>query len=164
MILNINIANILRNTHSGRKLYSPMYGYLYFQRVDDDIIICSTKENCGTEISFYSNGTTGNPIFNVTDECMLFPSKTERDWNNFCPFEVGDIVEGEGYTFIFDGVYNNYVSTFVVLLPNGTIDICPIEICKVNECTLASNQKKILFEQKLKESGYTYNKEKKKIN
>ena len=95
---NIDLTKILKNCPKETELYSPMYGKVYFNCVfysdDDSIIYCyktrlregctrSTNSQCTDIVAFYNNGTTGNPDFNITSECMLFPSVTQRDWSKF---------------------------------------------------------------------------------
>ena len=94
----LNLCKILKNCPKETELYSPMYGKVYFNCVfnsgDDSIIYCyktrlregctrSTNSQCTDIVAFYNNGTTGNPDFNITSECMLFPSATQRDWSKF---------------------------------------------------------------------------------
>ena len=95
---NINLCEILKDCPQETVLYSPMYGNVYFSHIagdGDDGIVCVYKnkfsKGCTRYIysqdrdivAFYSNGTTGNFDFNITDECMLYPSKNQRDWSKF---------------------------------------------------------------------------------
>lgn len=78
----MNIAEILRMCPEGTKLYSPVFGEVELAKVDDDEdypITCITKN--GVYRIFTSNGM----IFcDYSDaECMLFPSKEQRDWSKF---------------------------------------------------------------------------------
>lgn len=78
----MNIAEILRMCPKGTKLYSPVFGEVELAKVDDDEdypITCITKN--GVYRIFTSNGM----IFcDYSDaECMLFPSKEQRDWSKF---------------------------------------------------------------------------------
>ena len=78
----MNIAEILRMCPEGTKLYSPVFGEVELAKVDDDEdypITCITKN--GVYRIFTSNGM----IFcDYSDaECMLFPSKDQRDWSKF---------------------------------------------------------------------------------
>lgn len=83
----MNIAKILENCPSGVKLYSPVFGEVEFRKVRDFL----NEIECRTSIStvcFYSDGT-----YYKCGECMLFPSKEQRDWNEFLiPFKNGDII------------------------------------------------------------------------
>ncbi len=76
----MNIAEILKNCPKGTKLYSPLFGELELDRVKDcGCIVCiSIQGTCGV---FTREGKyfLGFP----DSECLLFPSKDQRDWNKF---------------------------------------------------------------------------------
>ena len=95
---NIDLTKILKDCPKETELYSPMYGKVYFNCTfysgEDGIIYCyktRLREGCARPINsqctdivvFYNNGTTGNLDFNITPECMLFPSKEQRSWTDF---------------------------------------------------------------------------------
>jgi hypothetical protein len=64
-------------------------------------IICK-KQNT-QEITFTKEGYYMTPVFNDC-ECMLFPSKDQRDWSKFQrPFKDGDIISDSLGTCIFKG-------------------------------------------------------------
>ena len=78
---NLNLAEILKNCPKGTKLYSPIFGEVEFECVNN---------SCGTIM--YKTNT--RRIFDVTyegkfftnyydGECTLFPSKDQRDWSKF---------------------------------------------------------------------------------
>lgn len=99
----INIAEILRNCPQGMELYSPLCGKCVFDRLTPYMgtIICK-KQNT-QEITFTSEGYYMIPVFNDC-ECMLFPSKDQRDWSKFQrPFKDGDIISDSLGTCIFKG-------------------------------------------------------------
>ena len=85
-----SIIKYLREKPKGTKLYSPMYGDLWLAEIDEEnsIITCylyPLHKGCTRAIleqeptvSFFSNGTTGLPNFNVSKECMLFPNKDKK--------------------------------------------------------------------------------------
>lgn len=91
----MNIAEILKDCPEGTKLYSPLCGECtlkgFEKRTCDTplrIIVITTKD---TEIWFNQFGKYFNDF--ITDECLLFPSKDNRDWGKFQrPFKDGDIV------------------------------------------------------------------------
>lgn len=78
---NINLLEILKDCPIGTKLYSTIYGDVTFElidehkphpiitRVDDDLKVCFTAD--GKMYSFYDG------------ECILFPSREQRDWSKF---------------------------------------------------------------------------------
>ena len=86
----INIAELLKDCPRGTKLYSPLCGECYFDRLNMGTIICKKRNT--QEISFTSKGCYMLPILDDC-ECVLFPSKENRDWSKFQrPFVDGDIL------------------------------------------------------------------------
>lgn len=84
----MNIAEILKNCPAGIKLYSPIYGEMEFRGITTITknIHCLTKD--GKSRYFCSDGK-----FADEGECVLFPSKEQRDWNKFLiPFKNGDVI------------------------------------------------------------------------
>lgn len=62
------------------ELYSPLCGKCVFDRLNMGTIICK-KQNT-QEITFTSEGYYMLPVFDDC-ECMIFPSKDQRDWSKF---------------------------------------------------------------------------------
>lgn len=81
----INIAEILRDKPINTKLYSPLFGDVYFSHVQDSII--NVKHHAG-ESKFLNSGRYYNY---VESEPLLFPSKEMRDWSKFA-WKKGDIL------------------------------------------------------------------------
>ena len=124
----MNIAEILKDCPKGTKLYSPLCGECELNRIHNELkkIIVSTSD--GTTLSFYNDGKyfQGN-----NGECLLFPSKENRDWSKFQrPFEpkfkVGDKIVKKNNTtvsFIITGVGDEfYYSTTL-----SSVNLLPIE-------------------------------------
>lgn len=89
----LNIAALLKNCPKDTKLYSPIFGNVWFQRVRDTgyATMIDVTTSCNTEVNFYSNGKWNK--YYSDSEVMLFPSKTQRDWNKFQrPIVEGDVV------------------------------------------------------------------------
>ena len=77
---NIDLTKILKDCPIGTKLYSPMFGEVYFKEIrsDDEYAITTTRGSHSatfTEKGFY--------YADVDGECTLFPSKEQRDWSKF---------------------------------------------------------------------------------
>ena len=73
-----NITELLRNAPKGYKLYSPMWGVVYFNKIcDNDSIKVTSKHQ---DITGYFN-QYGQ--YYEAGECLLFPSKEVREWDNF---------------------------------------------------------------------------------
>lgn len=90
----MNIAEILKKCPKGTKLYSPIFGEVELDNVDDKKypITCITR-NVGYEL-FTSEGKY---FLDYPDtECVLFPSKDQRDWNKFIvPDQVPDQINDQ---------------------------------------------------------------------
>lgn len=75
----LNLCEILKNCPKGFKLYSVVYGEVTFLSIKDGIYpICVLINNNGTEY-FSSSGK----LCESCGECLLFPSKEQRDWSKF---------------------------------------------------------------------------------
>ena len=77
---NIDLTKILKDCPIGTKLYSPMFGEVYFEKIrsDYEYDIITTSGNYTatfTKEGFYYADADG--------ECTLFPSKDQRDWSKF---------------------------------------------------------------------------------
>ena len=84
----INIAELLKDCPKGMELYSPLCGKCVFDRLNMGTIICK-KQNT-QEITFTSEGYYMLPVFDDC-ECMIFPSKDQRDWSKFQRSERKDM-------------------------------------------------------------------------
>ena len=88
-----NLISILKHCPEGTKLYSPIYGEVTLYSVNNrriDVIATDYSDET-THIEF---SRLGRLILGYSDaECVLFPSKDQRDWNKFqIPAKRGDIM------------------------------------------------------------------------
>ena len=79
----MNIAEILKNCPKGLKLYSSIHGEVELVCVNEYSdrypIYCKAKN--GKDVTFTSDGRI---LLEYPDaECILFPSKTQRNWSKF---------------------------------------------------------------------------------
>ncbi len=88
----MNIAKILKNCPKGTKLYSLLEGEVTLKSIDDirdyPIEVCGRSETSSrfTEDGLYLKNKPNG-------ECLLFPSKYQRDWNKFrLPIKNGDVM------------------------------------------------------------------------
>ena len=83
----MSLVEILKNCPKGMKLYSPIYGEVEFA----EVTVLTESIGCGINgntVYFHSDGS-----YYKGGECMLFPSKEQRDWDEFMiPFKDGDII------------------------------------------------------------------------
>ena len=89
----INIAEKLKDCPKGTKLYSPLCGdceLLYtINSTTDMIYVASLDGEKYPTFNIFGQYYTDMP----NSECLLFPSKNNRDWNTFHrPFQDGDII------------------------------------------------------------------------
>lgn len=86
----INIAEILKDCPIGTKLYSPLFGEVIFDGIEEAwdcdnqelkniVVITETTDS----ESFSEYGVYFSFSYYADSECMLFPSKDQRDWNKF---------------------------------------------------------------------------------
>ncbi len=162
----MNISEILKYCPKGTKLYSLVDGIVTLESVD------TTKQypiEVTTEGENTSYFTKDGKVFvtRPNGECVLFPSKDQRDWNKFrLPVKKGDIMTliGEGFPFIANGI---------ITKEGGLEYICGVlkepnclQISGLNtSCTLWTDEfcipaskeaKKELFD-KIAEAGYKWN-------
>ena len=83
----MSLVEILKNCPKGMKLYSPICGEVEFTEISVITGNIGCKAN-GRTVYFHSDGT-----YSKGGECMLFPSKEQRDWDDFMiPFKNGDVI------------------------------------------------------------------------
>ena len=75
---NINLCEILKDCPKGTKLWSPVWGRVTFETIDafDGLVYVLTHK--GVHITLDSDGK-----FDADGECIIFPSKDQRDWSKF---------------------------------------------------------------------------------
>lgn len=150
----MNIAEILKYCPKYTKLYSPTWGNVKL------IEVTSTKV-IKIKVCNYTEELTSEGCYSVKGECILFPSKNQRDWNKFrLPVKRGDIMMDKDGKCPF--------------IANGdVIDTLPKFICGItfsgslkfdNNCywidtfyiPASEEAKKELFD-KIAEAGYRWN-------
>ena len=81
----VSVAEILKDKPVNTKLYSPLFGDVYFSHVEDSII--NVEHHAGVS-KFFNSGRYYN--FDES-EPLLFPSMEMRDWNKFS-WKKGDVL------------------------------------------------------------------------
>ena len=79
---NIDLVKILKDCPKGTKLYSTTYGEVEFVAINDHSsypIITRTKNNLALTMTASGKCTCKHE----DAECILFPSKDQRDWSMF---------------------------------------------------------------------------------
>ena len=86
---NLNLVEILKDCPKGTKLYSPLFGEVEFEEICNDAtypIVVKAKTNpiegeCTEGLRTFTS--SGILCLSFNGECMLFPSKCQRDWGKF---------------------------------------------------------------------------------
>ena len=78
---NLNLVEILKDCPKGTKLYSTVFGDVEFYTIiDNKTIIVTTETDDNVFFSAY-----GKMYTQYNGECLLFPSRDQRDWSKFNP-------------------------------------------------------------------------------
>ena len=77
---NLNLVEILKDCPEGTKLYSPVFGEVEFESINDIIGPIIVTTNTGNAECFTADGKM---YTYYNGECLLFPSKDQRDWSKF---------------------------------------------------------------------------------
>lgn len=162
----INIAEILEDCPKGAELYSPVCGKCNFSFIQfaDSIIKVSNKTGV---YSFAKDGTYTRAI---DAECLLFPSKDNRDWSTFRkPFKDGDILTSgsdgcKGNPFIFKQI-NSFGNAECYCAINcfGELIFNSDNWTSIKGCKLATPKDKEKLFDAIKENGYNWNPETKTL-
>lgn len=135
----LNLAELLKDCPKGTKLYSPICGAVELVATLSPVYDYQIKTTANHNYYYFTREgyyeTSGTP------ECVLFPSKDQRDWNvwkaeqnkNKNPFKVGDYVIYRNnlihiITRIIDN--NNVVANFInstISTRLGTADLNKID-------------------------------------
>ena len=77
---NIDLTQILKNCPKGWEFYSSIHGYVYFEELNTSKypVIISYKNG-----KLECFGADGRLFLDYAGECVLLPSKDQRDWSKF---------------------------------------------------------------------------------
>lgn len=82
---NLNLVEILKDCPKGYKLYSPLFGEVEFKEIrsDETYQILTSYDYDGIKESQARFTKEGFYYTGLDVECLLFPSKDQRDWSKF---------------------------------------------------------------------------------
>ena len=85
---NLNLVEILKDYPKGTKLYSTVFGEVELEKIDNDEndkypIFIRLHDNTIDDVA-----KDGRYIGIYDGECVLFPSKDQRDWSKFKPKQL----------------------------------------------------------------------------
>ena len=79
---NLNLVEILKDCPKGTKLYSTVYGDVEFDEINKGEVSVKFIKSDGYRGSVTAQGL----VLSCYDgECILFPSREQRDWSKFKP-------------------------------------------------------------------------------
>lgn len=85
---NLNLVEILKDAPKGTKLWSPICGECEFVGISKDVfpyypIKCQTENYQGGTVCLWFTAEGEYDDNYANRECVLFPSKGNRDWSTF---------------------------------------------------------------------------------
>lgn len=83
---NIDLTKILKDCPKGTKFYSSLFGEVEFNRISNSRIVVEYIDCLHRHVSFNKFGRYVIETLDITyfsSECLLFPSKEQRDWSKF---------------------------------------------------------------------------------
>ena len=146
----INLVNILKHCPKGMKLYSPIFGEVKFLTVFNNEYI-DTYTSAGNILRFQKDGR-----FDSGGECMLFPSKRQKDWDAFqIPVKRGDIMmfTDKSAVFIVDTMRDNYIKTIAYISKHS--DFRVVARIFISYIPASEDMKEKLFKA-MDKAGYTW--------
>ena len=157
-----NLVNILKHCPEGTKLYSPVYGEVTFTAISNANIILgkATKRDEGiVTVAFTCFGRLSCEFSN--SECILFPSRDQRDWDKFrIPTKKGDVIMFNGQVpCLVTGDYSRDKKKWVCgLLEDGDFCTNIIHPSEWNACfyTFATKEIKAKLFKAMDKAGYTW--------
>lgn len=171
----INIAEILKECPPGMELYSPIFGDVYLNKIRPHlaIVVTTDKEQGDFKEEFLYDGR-----YWINGECMLFPSKDQRDWSKFQrpPFKDGDILyidctgdecfyKHNKYIFILKEISDGKIYCYCYIDEVNKykkFDICWLSDMIYTLRFATEEEKQKLFKA-IKENGYHWNAETKTL-
>ena len=84
---NLDLVEILKDCPQGTKLYSTVYGEVELEKIKDNsnypIVVMINLNRIVKEENLVSFTFDGRLFEEFDGECVLFPSREERDWSKF---------------------------------------------------------------------------------
>lgn len=166
----INVAELLKDCPKGMKLYSPIFGDVYLDKIRPHlaIVVTTDKEQGIFKEEFLYDGR-----YKMNGECMLFPSKGKTTWEGFQrPFRDGDVISAIVNKNLWYGIYQkesnavlycyvSYSDATESIYPSNSYGMCLID--DILEIRLATEEEKQKLFDAIKKNGYKWNPETKTL-
>lgn len=175
---NINLVDILKDCPNGTKLYSIVHGEVEFEKIIsiDEYPIKYRYKNKHNQVFAAFVTIDGRYSFAGNGECVLFPSKENRDWSKF--YIEPELVDGEIYyvknnlvewIYIYKKTYTFKTSHYVAVLNNHFNyymefnGICTTQNDDIKELRKATEEEKRLFFEIIEKNGRKWDAGKKEL-
>lgn len=126
---NLDLAEILKDCPRGMKLYSPLCGEVVLNSVNNYANYPIEVNHNNSKLTFTRYGRLYDEF--PDGECILFPSKDQRDWSKFkVPVEKFDYNTLQPFDKVLVRDLNNErwkCSLFSFMLSNAMFCECPWE-------------------------------------
>lgn len=171
----LNLVEILKDCPKGTKLYLTTLGEVEFCQIDSGILPIRIKHKEAGEVWLTQEGKAYKTF---GGECILFPSKEQRDWSKFkptCEFKDGDILSYKCASLmnrtIYIYRYRERVNTAYYVAISGANDaelmIDDKGVWALNgyndTARFATEEEKQKLFQAIKDNGYKWNAETKTL-
>lgn len=142
---NLNLCEILKDCPTGTKLWSSVWGNVFLMQINNIDAFAIILSAVGfSNITLCSNGK----MYDIKEaECILFPSKNQRDWSKFkVPVKKFDPKEFKPFDKVL--IKHNYederwvCNFFSDILPNGEVHCIGVT---VYECIPYNDETKHLL-------------------
>ena len=80
---NLNLVEILDGCPKGTKFYNSIYGEVRFERIVENVSYPIILSICNDRCNTINVTKKGLHYKDFNGECVLFPSKDQRDWSKF---------------------------------------------------------------------------------
>lgn len=80
---NLDLTKILEGCPKGTKFYNSIYGEVRFERIEKNVLYPIILSICNDRCNTINITKKGLHYKDFNGECVLFPSKDQRDWSKF---------------------------------------------------------------------------------
>ena len=125
---NLDLTNTLKDCPKGTKLYSPIFGEVELVAIEENFVypIDVAATPIGSTVQEIKSFTSDGKFLGcyANEECMLFPSKDNRDWSTFKAPKPEPKFEPFQRVLVRDYKDKPWVNDFFGYLEDGTDFIC----------------------------------------
>lgn len=164
---NLDLTEILKDCPIGTKFYSSYLGKdVFFIGIHNNYIECEYPPTIDSPFNSMIQFRKEGSLYNG-GECMLLPSKDQRDWSKWHrPFVDGDVFVCSNLCGYFIAIYNNlkrsnFYGYYAIVTSDGEFNTDGI--CSGDAYRLATEEEKQKLFKAIQENGYKWNAETKTL-